>query len=190
MNRLICIFTAGLLVVLGAISSQTAVAEENCKKVSAHGTLIGYEFDCELNGEKYLYCPQMTLKGQSKGRWDAGVKEEWDFLSMNGAVLQSGAVLPTPDDTYNFWGREFDVLKLKHGNIFAEAQYYIDARIYDVNSAFPWSMLITGGTGIYEGATGWILAVFEDSSFEKARLQGQVCGPYIPGRNDGDDSDD
>jgi hypothetical protein len=40
--------------------------------------------------------------------------------------------------------------------------------------------MVEGGTGIYEGATGWINAIYLDAVLENFKVQGRVCGPNIP----------
>ena len=41
-------------------------------------------------------------------------------------------------------------------------------------------MIVTGGTGIYEGASGYIAQVFEDPEIIRGNYQGRICGPGIP----------
>lgn len=59
-----------------------------------------------------------------------------------------------------------------------EAQYVFELRHYDVGGAAV-PMIITGGTGIYEDAYGWIAWTLTDNNLESFSLNGRVCGPNI-----------
>ena len=89
------------------------------------------------------------------------------------------AISTPPDAGESWYNREFVVLTSKQGMIWGEAQLVLDVRIYDTGGlAIP--MTVTGGTGIYEDAYGWVAWTFTDSSIEKLSYDGRVCGPNIP----------
>jgi len=63
--------------------------------------------------------------------------------------------------------------------IWGEAQYVFELLVYEVGGvAIP--MIVAGGTGMYEDASGWVTWTFTDSTLAKFSYDGRVCGPNIP----------
>jgi len=63
--------------------------------------------------------------------------------------------------------------------VWGAAQFVIDVRAFDSGVGVSLPIIVTGGTGIYEDAQGWITATVLDGAFENFSIQGQICGPNI-----------
>ena len=62
--------------------------------------------------------------------------------------------------------------------VWGEAQYVFDMRFLDTGGVTV-PTLVTGGTGKYEDAYGWIDWTFRDSTLAKFSIDGRVCGPNM-----------
>ncbi len=187
-GKISCIAVALLLTVSGVAVADSHTGGTQCQDIRGRLELLGYEFDCSIDGESYFLCFDNKLKGKTKGTWDIGLKFEWYDKVIDGALLQDGTTLATVDGSLSFWYREYGVVRLKRGNLFHSAQYAVDERLWNVAAVVPIAAVITGGTGIYEDATGWILSTSDDF-FVTAKISGEVCGPNIPHDDDDDDDD-
>ena len=178
------IFTVTALLFAFA-GSTVAIADSHavgCQKIFAKAKVDpNYISDCEFDGTDYSFCIAGDLKGSLKGTWVSYLQDEW-------VIESSVAGLPEPVEFYSNYGREFEVFTSTKGNIYGDAHYIFDYRLFDTGAKFPLPVFITGGTGRYEGASGWMIVLF-NTDLDKARISGEVCGPYIP-KDDDDDSDD
>lgn len=172
--------------VLLMFSAQTALADHNCKKVHGRADFsnpLG-EPNCIVGNEAFDFCFSGQVRGSLRGSWTAYGFGDW-FVPLNAPDF------PVPDETLSNYNREFNVFTTRRGTLFGDSQYVFDTRIFDVGGGFVSPIIIEGGTGIYQGATGWIAGVFTDAEISTAKLVGEVCGPYIPAaRRDEDEGDD
>ena len=164
MNKLV-MFLASLLVF------PAAFAADNCRNINGHAFSEGYQAPCEFNGTDYDGCYIGKIRGVINGSWVSYVQDDW-FLVLDDFGL------PTPYLT--FYNREFEVFTSKQGMVWGDAQFTYDTRAWlSGGPAIP--TIVTGGTGIYEDATGWITLINLDGDFYKSSVHGRVCGPNIEG---------
>lgn len=158
-----------------ASTAQLALADENCRKVVSQADFSNPEGepDCVVGNEAFDFCFSGQVRGSLRGTWTAYGMGEY-FVPL------SPPDFPVPEETFSNYNREFNVFTTNKGTLFGDSQYVFDTRIFDVGGGFVSPIMIEGGTGIYTRATGWIAGVFTDGAISKARLIGEVCGPYIP----------
>ena len=149
-----------------------AIADDHCRNMNGHGRTVDIQEPCEFDGVVYDFCFVNEVRGTINGT----VFEyfQWDWI-----VWLEGLGVPTPPDAGgSFYNREFAVLTSKQGTVWGEAQYVYDLRVLDTGGvAVP--TLVTGGTGIYEDAYGWITFTFGDETLLPFSIDGRVCGPNI-----------
>ena len=145
-----------------------------CQKIKGHAVLQDFQEDCEYAGIEYSMCFIQQIKGTIKGSWVSYIQDEW-------WVVLGDLGVPTPPAAGPSWyNREFQVFTTKRGTLWGEAQFVFDERAWaepDGGTAFP--AIITGGTEMYEGATGWITSIATDATIAKWTVHGRVCGPNI-----------
>ena len=145
-----------------------ANGDDQCRNMNGHGDYAFASESCEFDGTTYWVCFGYKTRGTINGYFVEHFQEDWYFADLGS--------LPAPYPS--FYVREFSVLYAKQGMIWGEAQYIFDWRnFYTGGVAVP--IMITGGTGMYEGAYGWITFTVTDASLEKLSYDGRVCGPNI-----------
>jgi len=180
-KRLLVLATALLLAVSGGVVAESPHDGAQCQSIHGRVVLVSFEVDCAFEGEDYMWCFGYEMKGKYKGTWLTGIKPGWADRFLNQAVLLDDTVLTTIDGSENLWYRENEVLELQRGKLFASAQYIVDTRLWDIGGTVPIAGVFTGGTGIYQDASGWFLQKSQDF-FTTADFTGEVCGPNIPGQ--------
>jgi len=150
-----------------------ATADDQCRNMNAHGFAADFQEFCEFDGTVYDFCFVNNMRGTFNGTMFEYFQNDW-------VVLLEDLGLPTPPDALESWyNREFAVLHSKQGMVWGEAQYVFDLRAFDTGGvAVPTQ--VTGGSGIYEDAYGWITWTFRDGTLETFSIDGRVCGPNIP----------
>lgn len=162
------LFGWSLLLLLCLAASSASAGE--CKKIIAGiGASILLE-ECSYDGEDYLWCIDTPVTGNLKGTWH--------FYSRpydNGFYdLQVPDVLGIPGwDLWVVW--ELNVFETKKGDIIAQGNDLLNVDAYFDYGALSSMSYIIGGTGKYEGATGWLGAVATET--EGGVLRGKVCTP-------------
>ena len=182
-RKLVGITAAILAGLFGVTLAALADNGQGCQQIRSRALVdaAGQE-SCEFDGYVFPFCIVGELRGNFRGSWVSYYDDGW-------IVDLSTTTLPEPVPFTSNYAREFEVLTSKKGTLFGDAQYIFDVRIFDVNAPFPLLIIITDGTDKYEGATGWLIATFSDTSFDRAKIRGKVCGPNIP-HDDDSDSDD
>ena len=179
-----------IMVVIGAIllmlaGMQPAFSQDEdaqCKNIRGHAELVAVQIPC-LENPEFWGCFIQKVTGTLKGKWVAYQQEGWGNMELGAA----GLPVP-PGSPVTWYVREFEVFSTKKGTVYGDSQTAFDARVFEYGgAALP--TIVTGGTGIYEGATGWIVPVFTDETIEKLTILGRICGPNIPSDDDDDDSD-
>jgi len=146
----------------------------NCRNINAKAVLVDIEADCEFAGIEYSGCFITKIKGTINGSWISYVKDEW-------YVILEDLGVDTPDLAEESWyNREFEVFHSKQGTVWGNAQFILDWQSWTNDGGPSIPTMVEGGTGIYEGATGWINAIYLDAALENFKVQGRVCGPNIP----------
>lgn len=138
---------------------------------------------CSIEGESFDICLEGRVRGTLRGTWHAFTNFDW-FVDL------AAPQFPVPEETLSNYTREFNVFSTRRGSLIGDSQYVFDVRIFDVGGGFVVPVMIERGTGEFEGATGWIAAVFTDAGLSRGVLRGEVCGPGIRSDNDDSDSDD
>ena len=149
-----------------------AIADDPCRNVNGHGFAGDFQEPCEFDGTVYDFCFINKMRGTINGTMFEYFQNDW-------VVLLEDLGLPTPPAAGESWyNREFAVLTSKQGMVWGEAQYVVDLRVLETGGAAV-PLLVTGGTGIYEDAYGWITWTFGDETLATFSIDGQVCGPNI-----------
>lgn len=182
-----------ITVVIGAIllmpaGTQPAFSQDEdaqCKKIKGHGEVVDVQIPC-LENPEFSGCLIQNVRGTLKGKWVSYQQEGWFDMDLRAA----GLPVP-PGSPLTLYGREFEVFSTKKGTVYGDSQTAFDVRIFESGGGAAIPTVVTGGTGIYEGATGWIVPVFTDGLLEKFTILGRICGPNIDSDSDSDsDSDD
>lgn len=169
----------GALLVAATTAATSAYATDNCQRVRGELTEEDVQFPCLVNAD-FDGCFLLDMDGT--------FRTVHAFVQNDDFILNQDIGLPEPEGSNSNYWRELHVYENSRGTATGDVQYIFDLRIFDVNGGFVAPAIITQGTGIYEGATGWIASVFTDASLQKAIVRGRLCGPNIP-RDDDDDSD-
>ena len=162
------IFVAFLIVVVCLTASQATAGD--CKKVIANIGLSDYVGPCTYNGVEYTWCIDTTVTGNLKGTWHVFGNPDANYYEL--MVPEGSPGIPS-------WGFlvtwNVSVFETKKGNVFAQADEIIILDVFDAFGAFSGTALVTGGTGDYEGASGWLGWVASEA--DGGVLQGMICTP-------------
>ena len=169
MKRLV-ILLALLLVFPAAFAGNGG---DNCRNINAHATLVDEGPGCEFDSTTYDYCYIQKTKGNLNGSWVSYVMWDW------GVTLESLGVQTPPEAGESWYNRELEVFTTKHGMVWGDAQFVFDLRAFDSDGGPAIPTIVTGGTGMYEDAYGWITAIYTDGTLSNWRIYGRVCGPNI-----------
>jgi hypothetical protein len=145
-----------VLVVLCVLATTPAWAEK-CKQVTiAHGKIISW-LEGPENCDGYDGCVTLEVSGTFNGT----LTESWFDADAVHVV----------DATWTF--TNYAVIETPHGKI-----YFLERSIADfaAPNGFAFHANVTGGTGRYEGATGW-LGAFDSFEGGAGRTGGEVCWP-------------
>ena len=157
-----------VVVLFGVASSATA---QDCRPVFARVGVATYlDGPCYYNGEEYVFCVDTPLKGMLRGTWHFLSKPAWNIFELE-----------VPDGTlgipgWDLWvGWSLSVIETHQGDIIMQENEILNLDAYFNYGAISGMANIIGGTGRYEGATGWIGVVFTES--QGGVLRGMVCSP-------------
>ena len=168
MKQLILLLTLLLVFPIASVAN----GEDPCRNINAHATLVGEGPACEYNSTTYDYCYIQKVRGNLNGSWVSYLMWDWN-------VTLESLVQTPPEAGESWYNRELEVFTTKHGMVWGESQFVFDLRAFDSFGGVAIPTIVTGGTGIYEDAQGWITATGTDSDFTKFSVQGRVCGPNI-----------
>ena len=146
---------------------------DKCRNINGNASVQGFPDTCEFNGDVYWFCISQRIRGSINGTWISYIQEDW-------GVPLVAPDFPIPDGTpFVEYARELEVFNSKQGMVWGDSQFVIDARAFDVGGGVSLPIIVTGGTGIYEDAQGWITATGLDGALEEFSIQGRICGPNI-----------
>ena len=153
----------------------TSAFADKCQDIRGEARVVDLQVDpCQEDPEFYA-CYIQKVRGTLKGEWVSYQQPGWFDMDLR----EMG--LPVPDGSEVTWyGREFEVFSTKKGEVYGDMQTAFDTRIFDSDGGGALPTIVTGGTGIYEGATGWIVPVYTDGTLNNFTILGRICGPNIP----------
>jgi hypothetical protein len=157
--------------VLLVVAASAAMAEPQCQPINVRvgqATSLG---TCVFDGTEYGVCVDTPLKGTLNGIWH--------FYGDGGFVT----AFPDPPFSSLFAGWGLDAIETNRGAIYAQDNYIWNLSVFGLEgtkAAIPAVSLsvITGGTGHYEGATGWFAAIYDDGGGGwRGFIRGEICTP-------------
>lgn len=140
------------------LSGGTLVAGKYCKRVNANIETGPILFDPAPECEGYDICQAVYLSGTPNGTM-------WTFLNWDGFIeWADGTIINV----------SVSVIETAHGELFLE-----DRAIFapDAPEGFALHSNVTGGTGRYEGATGWLAYYLEWAAGNEGIMRGEICVP-------------
>lgn len=158
----------GLVVFALCLAALSATAGD-CKKIIANVGPATYLDACSYDGVDYIWCIDTPLTGNLRGTWH--------FLSgpeLNYWALTVPEVLGIPG--WDLWtGWSLMVIETRKGDLIAAENEVINLDAFDAYGALSGTAWIVGGTGDYEGASGWVGMVLTEE--EGGVMRGMVCTP-------------
>ena len=159
-----------------------ANGDDQCRNMNGHGEFNEVQNPCEEDAN-YDFCFVSKLRGTINGSMVEYFKDGWQIWLETLEIIPTDphnidAISTPPEAVESWYNRELIVLTSKQGMIWGEAQLVVDVRLYDTGG-FALPMTVTGGTGIYEEAYGWVTFTITDSTLSKFTYDGRVCGPNI-----------
>lgn len=156
-----------ILVVCLMVSHATA---GDCKKVIANVGLSEYLDPCTYNGVEYLWCIDTPVTGNLKGTWHIFANPDFNAWDL---TVPTGIPGIPSWELYVTWN--LSVVETKKGEIIAQANEILNLDVFDNFGAISGMVFVTGRTGDYEGASGWIGWVASETG--GGVLQGLICTP-------------
>lgn len=162
-----------LVLCLAFPATLVANGDIQCRQMNGRADYVAQPDVCEFDGTSYATCYEYSTRGTINGSYLEYMQEGWDWVWL-------GDVLPAPN-FMSFYFREFSVLTSKQGQIWGDAQYVFNLQNVAIDmggTAVP--IMVTGGSGMYEGAFGWVTFTSLDGAGATLTYDGRVCGPNIP----------
>lgn len=157
----------GLLVAFLCLAASAALAD-HCKPVHVRlGEMTFREPGCIHNGEAYVWCADRPTMGTLKGTYYFYSRPElngWD-LEVEPGVLS---------DTDTWWlgvSHVLAVFDTNKGKVFAQE---CEIWHWGEEEGYGAHVSITGGTGKYENATGWMAFA---GTLKGGIIIGEICTP-------------
>jgi hypothetical protein len=158
----------GFMVFALCLAAPSATAGD-CKKIIAQFGPDVFLGECSYEGEDYVWCGDFPVTGNLRGTWHS-----YGRPAYNAFDLTVPDVLGIPG--WNLWVVWYlCVFETHKGNIITQENEIINPDTYFTYGALSGMAFIIGGTGDYEGATGWIGAVGTEA--EGGVLRGEICTP-------------
>ncbi len=180
----IAVVTGATLLMLAVTQPAFSQDEDaQCKKIQGYVETVDLQIPCEED-PAYWGCYVSKVRGTLKGTLFSYQLEGWFDTDLRTVGL------PVPPEVETLYGREFEVFSTKEGVVYGDMQTAFDTRVFESDGGAALPTIVTGGTGIYEGATGWIVLVATDGTIEDFTILGRICGPNIPYDDDDDEDDD
>ncbi len=160
---------------------------DRCKPINGRIGASEYLGSCTYDGTDYAFCIDSTIMGTLNGTWH--------YYGPAGNSI--GADPGFPYSSLRA-GWALDVFETRRGMVYAQDNWMWNSSIFDPDLFNPNATaavpvvsfsVITGGTGKYEEASGWIGAILDDAGQWKGYMKGELCTPDDDGDSD-DDSDD
>ena len=161
------IFVSRAILILGICLVTGFAAAGDCKLINTRvgaGSFLG---GCSFEGNDYAFCIDSPLAGTFHGTWHYYGPAD-NFVEK---------IAPLPDFT-GFWaGWALDVIETADGEVRGQDAWMINFDAYGHGGLgnFVSISFISGGTGVYEGATGWFAFVGDEVS--GGTFTGEICTP-------------
>jgi hypothetical protein len=156
-----------------ALASHLAVAtgEPNCQRIRGSGHAPIFQLPCDED-PSFFACQIGTTRGK--------FRSDWQIFFTQAPVDISSLGLPIPPEAApSLYQSELDVFKTRRGSFRGYSHYVIDENAF-ATGGLTGTIFVTGGTGIYRHATGWVVWVSTENTLVDFVLYGRVCGPKIP----------
>jgi hypothetical protein len=154
-----------------AVCLAPAVIEAtDCKKIIANAGVAVVPDACSYNGVDYFWCIDTPMTGNLKGTWHILANPEWNAWEL---TVPDGIPGIPSWDLWATWN--LSVFETKKGDIITQANEIAHLGVYFTYGAISGTALITAGTGVYEGATGWIGWVVTEAN--GGEIRGEICTP-------------
>ena len=163
----VLVFAACLALFLCMASAPAIATDETCRQVLAHieGATYAEAPECYFNGVDYPFCLYAPMTGTLNGTF------YFYFPDENYVIVED----PLPGHEGLAAGYGIAQWITNRGEIWSRDSWLVDIAHFGDFAAFTQVSYITGGTGMYEGATGDIFSFGSDLGGSEAR--GQVCTP-------------
>jgi len=168
MKQLILLLACLLVLPVASMAN----GEDQCRNMNGQAFFQEWQEPCVID-DSFDFCIPTKIQGTINGSWVSFFQYEWLV------VLEDLGVPTPPDSVETYYNREFEVFTSKQGEIWGDGQAVYDIRV-GIMGGSAISIMVTGGTEMYEDAYGWITATILDPYFEHFSIDGRVCGPSIP----------
>ena len=158
-----------VLVALGALLLTGAAIAGDCKPINARAGAAVYLDPCVYRDLPYEFCIDTPINGTINGVWHYyGPADNVFFVDEPPGV---------PNYSGMAAGWALEVLSANDGEVWAQSAYVFHYDTWSLAQDFVYSSTsyITGGTGKYEGATGWY--GFVGSEIRGGLIHGEICTP-------------
>jgi len=165
-----------LLVVVLCLVAGAAVAGE-CKPVHVRIGPSTYLDPCEYAGIDFLYCIDAPLRGTFRGTWH--YYGEWDNGVFWPELDAAGDPIFDPAPYSGFVaGWALGVIETRRGEVYLQDNYLWNFNAISADHVpFVSAINIKGGSGKYEGASGWLGVIADDSGDWRGFMKGVICTP-------------
>ena len=158
----------GFMVFALCLAASIATAGD-CKKIIAKVGEATYLDECSYGEQEYVWCIDTPVTGNLRGTWHYHGRPDVNYFNLDVPdVLGIGG--------WNLWlVWSLSVFETHKGDIITQENEIFNPTIYDNYGAICGMFYIIGGTGDYEGATGWLGFVATEA--EGGVLMGEICTP-------------
>ena len=133
---------------------------DNCRNINAKAVFLTAELGCEHQAIVYDICYITKIWGTINGSWISYAQFDW-------LVVLEDFGVPTPPGAFpSYYNREFEVFSSNQGTVWGDSHFILDSLFDASDGGASIPTYVSGGTGIYEDAEGWINAIFTDASLE------------------------
>jgi hypothetical protein len=149
--------------------TSTATAGD-CKQIIANAGVAEYFEGCSYDGENFALCIDTPVSGNLKGTWHILINPAWNVWEL---TVPDGIPGIPSWDLWATWN--LSVFETRKGDIITQANEVASLDALFTYGAISGMAFITGGTGDYEEATGWIGWVLTETG--GGALRGEICTP-------------
>jgi hypothetical protein len=160
-------FLTAVLVIAVCLAAPS-VSADDCRKIIANAGVAVFPDECSYNGVDYAWCIDTPMTGNLKGTWHILANPDWNAWEL---TVPDGIPGIPVWDLWATWN--LSVFETKKGDIVTQANEIVVLDSYFTYGALSGTALIIGGTGVYDGATGWIGWVVTEA--DGGAVRGEIC---------------